>query len=81
MCVAIYAAVVTFLAYATVYAFRKPFTVGSFEQEPLVLGIHYNGKRLTESVYRCVGKKSNHCFIDGHTGIPVFSSIGHTGKK
>ncbi|NCI46288.1 DUF5690 family protein [Sediminibacterium soli] len=39
--VALYASLVTFLTYATVYAFRKPFTVGTFETEPRVLGIPY----------------------------------------
>ena len=38
---AVYAALVCFLTYATVYAFRKPFTVGTFEQESNVFGIHY----------------------------------------
>lgn len=35
--VALYAAVVTFLTYAVVYAFRKPFTAGTFE------GLHFLG--------------------------------------
>ncbi|MES2003484.1 MAG: DUF5690 family protein [Bacteroidota bacterium] len=48
--VAIYAALVTFLTYATVYAFRKPFTVGSFEQEPNVLGIHYKDALVISQV-------------------------------
>ncbi len=48
--VAIYAAIVTFLTYATVYAFRKPFTVGSFEQEPLVLGIQYKDALVISQV-------------------------------
>ena len=39
--VALYAAVITFLTYAAVYAFRKPFTVGTFEHEKNVLGLHY----------------------------------------
>jgi hypothetical protein len=38
--VAIYAAVVTFLTYAVVYAFRKPFTTGTFEGLNF-LGINY----------------------------------------
>lgn len=36
-----YAAVITFLTYAAVYAFRKPFTVGTFEHEKNILGLHY----------------------------------------
>lgn len=39
--VAVYAAVVCFLTYATVYAFRKPFTVGVFADESPVFGIPY----------------------------------------
>jgi MFS family permease len=39
--VALYAAVITFLTYAAVYAFRKPFTVGTFEHEKNILGLHY----------------------------------------
>lgn len=48
--VALYAALVTFLAYATVYAFRKPFTVGGFEQQPMVLGIHYKDALVISQV-------------------------------
>ena len=39
--VALYAALLSFLTYASVYAFRKPFTVGTFEQEGNVFGIPY----------------------------------------
>ncbi len=39
--VAIYAAIICFLTYASVYAFRKPFTVCSFANEKDVLGISY----------------------------------------
>lgn len=39
--VAIFAAVITFLTYASVYAFRKPFTVGSFSNAPLIFGMDY----------------------------------------
>lgn len=39
--VALYAALLSFLTYASVYAFRKPFTVGTFEQEGHVFGIPY----------------------------------------
>lgn len=38
---AIYAAIICFLTYASVYAFRKPFTVCSFANEKDVLGISY----------------------------------------
>ncbi len=39
--VAVYAALISFLTYAMVYAFRKPFTVGTFDQVPAVFGIPY----------------------------------------
>ncbi len=39
--VAIFASIITFLTYASVYAFRKPFTVGSFSKAPLVFGMDY----------------------------------------
>lgn len=48
--VALYAAVVTFLTYATVYAFRKPFTVAGFEQESMVFGIHYKDALVISQV-------------------------------
>lgn len=49
--VAIYAAVITFLTYATVYAFRKPFTVGVFNNEHDVLGIHYKDALVISQVF------------------------------
>lgn len=48
--VAVYAAFITFLTYATVYAFRKPFTVGTFDHEPDVLGIHYKDALVISQV-------------------------------
>ena len=39
--VAIFASIITFLTYASVYAFRKPFTVGSFSKAPLIFGMGY----------------------------------------
>ena len=39
--VAVFASLITFLTYASVYAFRKPFTVGSFSEAPLVFGMAY----------------------------------------
>ncbi len=49
--VAIYAAIITFLTYATVYAFRKPFTVGVFDNEHDVLGIHYKDALVISQVF------------------------------
>ncbi|MDE3254138.1 MAG: hypothetical protein KGO92_15155, partial [Bacteroidota bacterium] len=48
--VAIYAALITFLTYATVYAFRKPFTVGIFADKPDVLGIQYKDALVISQV-------------------------------
>jgi MFS family permease len=48
--VAIYAALITFLTYATVYAFRKPFTVGIFADQPDVLGIQYKDALVISQV-------------------------------
>ena len=39
--VALFTSVITFLTYASVYAFRKPFTVGSFSNAPLIFGMAY----------------------------------------
>lgn len=39
--VAVYAALICFLTYASVYAFRKPFTVGVFSEEQNVFGLAY----------------------------------------
>lgn len=39
--VAVFASIVTFLTYASVYAFRKPFTVGSFSDAPHIFGLEY----------------------------------------
>lgn len=39
--VAVYTAVICFLTYASVYAFRKPFTVGTFSAEHDILGLAY----------------------------------------
>ena len=39
--VAVFASIITFLTYASVYAFRKPFTVGSFRNGPHIFGMDY----------------------------------------
>jgi MFS family permease len=39
--IAVFASVITFLTYASVYAFRKPFTVGSFSKAPFIFGMAY----------------------------------------
>ncbi|MEO6233437.1 MAG: DUF5690 family protein [Ferruginibacter sp.] len=37
----IFAAIITFLTYAMVYGFRKPFTVGTYADMPAVLGVDF----------------------------------------
>ncbi len=39
--VALFSAIITFLTYASVYAFRKPFTIGNFSNAPLIFGMDY----------------------------------------
>ena len=39
--VAIYAAIIGFLTYASVYAFRKPFTVGIYADQPAIFGLAF----------------------------------------
>ncbi len=70
--VAIYAALVTFLTYATVYAFRKPFTVGSFEQEHSVFGIHYKDALVISQVLGYMMSK--------FYGIRFISELKNTGR-
>lgn len=48
--VAVFAALITFLTYAAVYAFRKPFTVGSFVNAPKVLGLAYKDALVISQV-------------------------------
>jgi MFS family permease len=49
--VAIFASIVTFLTYASVYAFRKPFTVGSFGKAPHILGLEYKDALVIAQVF------------------------------
>jgi MFS family permease len=48
--VALYAAVICFLTYATVYAFRKPFTVGIFADGPKILGLAFKDALVISQV-------------------------------
>ncbi len=48
--VAIYAAIICFLTYATVYAFRKPFTVGIYADGPKVLGLAFKDALVISQV-------------------------------
>lgn len=48
--VSLFASAITFLSYASVYAFRKPFTVGSFKDAPLILGLPYKDALIVSQV-------------------------------
>ena len=48
--VALYAAIICFLTYATVYAFRKPFTVGIFADGAKVLGLAFKDALVISQV-------------------------------
>lgn len=48
--VAAFAAIITFLTYASIYAFRKPFTVGSFGGAPHVFGMEYKDALVISQV-------------------------------
>lgn len=39
--ISVYIAVICFLTYASVYAFRKPFTIGLYVDEPKIFGVNY----------------------------------------
>jgi len=39
--ISVYIAVICFLTYASVYAFRKPFTIGLYLDEPKIFGVDY----------------------------------------
>lgn len=70
--VAIYAAIVCFLTYAIVYAFRKPFTVGTFEQEPAVFGLHFKDALVISQVLGYMLSKIY--------GIRFISELKRTGR-
>lgn len=70
--VAVYAALITFLTYATVYAFRKPFTVGTFEHEPDILGVHYKDALVISQVLGYMLSK--------FYGIRFVAELGRTGR-
>lgn len=48
--VAVYASLISFLTYASVYAFRKPFTVGGFTDGPAVFGMAFKDALVISQV-------------------------------
>ncbi|HSB93398.1 MAG TPA: DUF5690 family protein [Flavitalea sp.] len=69
--VAIYAAVVTFLAYATIYGFRKSYTVGTFDGQT-VLGLGYKEVLV---IMQALGYMSSKFF-----GIKFISELKRFGR-
>ena len=70
--VALYAAILSFLTYASVYAFRKPFTVGTFEQEARVFGIPYKDALV---IAQAIGY-----MISKFYGIRFIAELGKFGR-
>ncbi len=70
--VAIYAAIITFLTYAAVYAFRKPFTVGNYSQAPLVWGMKFKDALVISQV---LGYMLSKFF-----GIKFIGELKHLGR-
>jgi hypothetical protein len=70
--VAIYSAIVTFLTYACVYAFRKPFTVGTYGGSPALFGIGYKDALVIIQVIAYMLSK--------FYGIKFIAELKHFGR-
>lgn len=70
--VAVFAAIITFLTYASVYAFRKPFTVGSFSGAPLIFGMPYKDALVITQVLGYMLSK--------FYGIKFIAELKHIGR-
>lgn len=70
--VAIYAALICFLTYASVYAFRKPFTVGAFSSEHHVFGLAYKDALVICQVLGYMFSK--------FYGIKFIAELAHIGR-
>lgn len=70
--VAIYSAIVTFLTYACVYAFRKPFTVGTYGGAPALFGIGYKDALVIMQVIAYMLSK--------FYGIRFIAELKHFGR-
>ncbi|MEI8075972.1 MAG: DUF5690 family protein, partial [Bacteroidota bacterium] len=55
--IALYAAIICFLTYATVYAFRKPFTVGIFADGPTIFGLAFKDALVISQVLGYMASK------------------------
>ncbi|MDE3184466.1 MAG: hypothetical protein KGM16_13695 [Bacteroidota bacterium] len=70
--VSIFAAVITFLTYASVYAFRKPFTVGSYNHASLIFGLPYKDALIISQVLGYMLSK--------FYGIKLISELKNLGR-
>ncbi|MDP4286174.1 MAG: DUF5690 family protein [Bacteroidota bacterium] len=70
--VAIFASIITFLTYASVYAFRKPFTVGSFSHAPHIFGMEYKDALVIAQVIGYMLSK--------FYGIKFIAELKHFGR-
>ena len=70
--IALFASVITFLTYASVYAFRKPFTVGSFSNAPHIFGMAYKDALVIIQVLGYMLSK--------FYGIKFIAELKHVGR-
>ena len=70
--VAVYASLICFLTYASVYAFRKPFTVGAFLDGPTVFGLAFKDALVISQVLGYMFSK--------FYGIKFIAELKHVGR-
>jgi MFS family permease len=70
--VAVYASLICFLTYASVYAFRKPFTVGGFADGPTVFGLAFKDALVISQVLGYMFSK--------FYGIKFIAELKHVGR-
>lgn len=70
--VAVYASLICFLTYASVYAFRKPFTVGGFADGPTVFGLAFKDALVISQVFGYMFSK--------FYGIKFIAELKHVGR-
>ncbi|MDE3126253.1 MAG: hypothetical protein KGK14_12110 [Bacteroidota bacterium] len=70
--VALYAAIITFLTYATVYAFRKPFSAGTYQDMPRIFGLGYKDALVISQVLGYMFSK--------FYGIKFIAELKHFGR-
>jgi MFS family permease len=70
--VAVYASLICFLTYASVYAFRKPFTVGAFLDGPTLFGLAFKDALVISQVLGYMFSK--------FYGIKFIAELKHVGR-